>query len=990
VKHLKYVRIVSSSIVLSSIVALTPGKAAAQEGASGSARRAVAANPFGELTFRAIGPAVMGGRIHDVKALPGDPSTIIVASASGGLWKTTNHGTVWTPIFDDQPTSAFGVVAMAPSDHDVIWAGTGEQNNRQSTTWGDGVFRSTDGGKTWAHLGLEATRAIGALLVDPTNPDVAYVGALGNLWKATPERGVYKTSDGGRTWGKVLFVDTLTGVVDMVMDPENPNTLYAAAYERLRSPCCFNGGGPGSGIYKTTDGGAHWARLAGGLPTTDMGRIGLAISHTNGKRVYAVVENRQAGGVYRTEDGGDSWSRVSDLNPRPMYYSSLAVDPTNDERVYMMARYFYRSDDAGANWRTMPTEPTYDVGLKGDYHAMWIDPNDSRHFYLVGDGGLYESWDMGETYVRLNNIPISQFYGIGLDDDTPFNIYGGLQDDHSWFGPSATRHYLGIAAEDWREIGFNDGLQGYPDLAGRHFVFSNAVEGDLTRVDSYTGDRADIHPEPPPGQPPYRWEWITPGLASRHVKGTYYYGGNKLFITHDYGRTWHATKDLTRVIDRDTVTIAGVKDADITLSRNDGQGAFSAISAIDESPLSGRVLWVGTDDGNVQVSRDSGVTWTEVGHNVHGVPDGSYVSSVLASSAGMGEAYVAFDNHRRGDFAPYLVKTTDYGRSWALVSSGLPAEGSTRKIAEYPGHGNVLFLGTEHHLFVSQDGGAHWVPLGANLPTTLYLDIKVEPKTRDVVAATHGRSLWILDDAGPLVEWSGRVATQPAYVFSILPATIFQHWEDFSYRGQDYFAGGNPPDGAIIDYSLATEAPSASLTIADSAGHVIRTLEGPGEAGTVHRVVWDLRHTPPPATGPAPEYEQRALPRPPRPTTPQGPFVSPGKYTVTLKAGSATAHRTVVVRPDPKMAITLAQYRAREAFLVDLLDVQRKSAELLERVQGAARGPARRLQFQAYGLASNFNGRGAVQGTLYPPTAAQRRQLAELKQQLARLDGEGH
>jgi BNR/Asp-box repeat len=635
----------------------------------------------------------------------------------------------------------------------------------------------------------------------------------------------------------------------------------------------------------------------------------------------------------------------------------------------------------------MPTEPTYDVGLKGDYHAMWIDPNDTRHFYLVGDGGLYESWDMGETYERLNNIPIGQFYGIGLDDDTPYNIYGGMQDDHSWFGPSATRHYLGIAPGDWHEIGFNDGLEGDPDVAGgRHDVYSNAVDGDLTRVDSYTGDRADIHPQPPAGEPPYRWEWITPGLASRHTPGTYYYGGNKLFITHDDGRTWQATKDLTRDINRDTVHVAGVADADITLSRNDGQGAFSAISAIDESPASALVLWVGTDDGNVQVSRDGGKTWTEVSHNVHGVPDGSYVSSVLASSAGPGTAYVAFDNHRRGDFAPYLVKTTDFGRSWTSRAAGLPADGSARKIAEYPGHGSVLFLGTEHHFYLSTDGGTQWTPFGANLPTTLYLDAQVQRRTHDLVVATHGRSIWILDDAAPLAEWSNAVAAQAAHLFSIRPATIFQYWEDYSYRGQDFFAGDNPPDGAILDYSLAAAAPQARLTITDSAGHVVRTLEAPGSAGVVHRVVWDLRHTPPPETGPEPDYNQQALPRAPHPTAPQGPFVSPGRYTVTLTAGGATARGTVLVKPDPKMPITLAQYRAREAFLLDLLDVQRRSAALVQRAQGPLRGPARRLEVRAYGLASDFNGRGAVQGTLYPPTAVQRRELTALKRQLAGLE----
>ncbi len=955
-----------------------------------SARAQAPSGPFRDLTFRSIGPAVMGGRIHDVAALPGDPSTVYIASATGGLWKSTNHGTTWTPIFDHQATSTFGVIAIAPSDSDVLWAGTGEQNNRQSSSWGDGVYRSTDAGATWTHVGLDSTRAIGRIVVDPRDPRVAYVAALGNLWKASPERGVYKTTDGGRSWTRSLFVDTLTGAVDLVMVPGDPNTLYAAMYQRLRTPCCFNGGGPGSGIYRTTDGGATWQKLAGGLPAGDVGRIGLAISRTNGQRVYAVVEapaggrsgTEGGGGVYRTDDGGATWAHENSLDARPMYYSSIYVDPTNDARVYMLARYFYRSDDAGSHWRIMPTEPTYDVGLKGDYHAMWIDPGNPSHFYLAGDGGLYQSWDMGATYNRINNIPIGQFYGIGLDDATPYNIYGGMQDDHSWFGPSATRHYLGIVGGDWREIGFNDGVSGTVDKGGRHYVYSNAVEGDLTRVDAYTGDRSDIHPQAPPGQPPYRFEWITPGLSSRHLAGVYYYGGNRLFITHDQGRTWQPTQDLTRQVNRDTVSVMGVPDAKIANSRNDGQTAFSALSAIDESPLDARILWVGTDDGNVQVSRDGGRTWTEVGHNARGAPDGTYVSRVTASGEAPGVAYVAFDNHRRGDFRPYAFRTRDFGRTWSPIMGGLPSDGSVRTIAVYPHHPNVLFLGTEHALWVSTDAGGHWESAGANLPTTLYMDVQFDQRTQDVVVATHGRSLWILDDGAAVGEWSPATAAEPVHLFTLQPATIFQYWEDYSYRGQDFYAGENPPDGAVIDYSLGRDADRATITIANAEGEVVRTLDGPGGPGTVHRVVWDLRHTPPPSDPDTETYNLQALPRPPRSIAPAGPFVSPGTYTVTLSAGGATTRRTLEVNPDPLMPVTLAQYRERESFLMDLLGVQRRTYELVHKAQGRARGAAVRLERRAYGLAGDFNGSGARQGTLYPPTPAQRGELAAIKAEL--------
>ncbi|MGD8321132.1 MAG: glycosyl hydrolase, partial [Gemmatimonadota bacterium] len=759
-------------------------------------------NPFAELSFRSIGPAVTGGRIHDVQALPDDPGTIWVASATGGLWKSTNRGTTWDPVFDGQPTGTFGVVAVAPSNHDVVWAGTGEQNNRQSSSWGNGVYRSTDGGETWTHVGLEDTRAIGRILVDPADPDVALVGALGNLWAPSEERGVFRTTDGGRTWTKVLYVDDVTGVVDMARDGGDPGTIYAAAYQRLRQPWGFNGGGPGSGIYRSTDGGQTWERLTRGLPDGPMGRIGVATSAHTGGLVYAVVEHATAQGIYRSTDGGDRWERMSDMNSRPAYYSGLYVDPTDDARLYLCTRWFYQSEDAGRTWRTMPTEPTYDVGLKGDYHAMWIDPNDSRHFYLAGDGGLYQTWDRGATYVPYENIPIGQFYGLGLDDRAPYWIYGGMQDNHSWEVPSATRHYLGIVGDDWREIGFNDGLEHDVDVDGPRYVYSNAVEGDLTLVDAYTGDRREIPPVAEPGQPELRWEWMTPGAASRTMAGTYYYGAQRLMITRNHGTTWTGTEDLTRNIDRDTLSIMGVKGSEPMLSKNDGQSDFSALSAVAESPLDARILWVGSDDGNLQVSRDGGATWTEVVANLPGAPDGAYISRIGASREAPGVAYVAVDDHRRGDFRPYAYRTEDFGATWTSIAGGLPADGSVRFIGEHPNRPGALFLGTEHALYASPDRGGTWYPLGTDLPATPYMEVEVQPRTHDAVVATHGRGIYILDDASSLAEWTPEVGRQPAHLFSIRPSHIWQYWEDKSYRGQDFWAGENPKEGAVLDYVL--------------------------------------------------------------------------------------------------------------------------------------------------------------------------------------------
>jgi photosystem II stability/assembly factor-like uncharacterized protein len=966
--------------------------------ATASASTQQATGPFRELRFRPIGPAVMGGRLHDVIALPNDPSTVIIATATGGLWKSSNHGTTWTPIFEQQSTATFGVIAMAPSNPNILWAGTGEQNNRQSSSWGDGVYRSIDGGTTWSHVGLEDSRAIGRIIVDPKDPDVAYVAALGNLWAPSEMRGVFKTIDAGRTWTHALRIDTYTGAVDMVIDPHDSRLLYAAAYARLRQPCCFNGGAPSGGIYKSADAGATWQRLTSGLPPGDIGRVGLAIAQHTPGLIYAIVENTTAPGIYRSTDGGENWTRMNRLDDRPSYYSAIYVDPTNDERLYSLARWFYESEDAGKTWRQMPTEPTYDVGLKGDYHAMWIDPTDSRHFYLAGDGGLFQSWDRGETYSRINNLPIGQFYGVGLDNDSPYHIYGGMQDNHSWVGPSATRHYLGIVDDDWHEIGFNDGLQHHVDLAGKRFVYSNAVDGDLTLVDGTNGDRRNIRPQPAPGEAPYRFEWMSPGLASRHVPGTYYYGGQYLFITRDRGATWEKTKDLTRAVDRNAIAVMGVTDSEVKLSRNDGQTAFSAISAIDESPLSAQVLWVGTDDGNVQVSRDGGKTWTEVGQHVNGAPDGSYISRISASSASLGTAYLAVDNHRRGDWAPYGYRTEDFGKTWTSVTNGLPQDGCVRFIGEYSGKPGIVFLGTEHALYFSSDSGTHWDRLGANLPTTLYMDVEVQPRTHDVVVATHGRSLYILDQGSTLAEWSPTTASEAAHLYSIRPANIWQYWEDYSYRGQDFFTGENPPDGAIIDYSLSKNVSDVQITITNAAGRVVRTLSGPGSAGVVHRVLWNLRHEPPPAVGtfaPTAGGEEggggptKAMPVLPRPATPEGPWVSPGTYTVTLHAGDARATRTVEVRGDPgKPAITLAQYKEREVFLLDVVELQRKAAQLASQPNPAP--GLRRVVQRVNTLAADFNGIGSRPGTLYGPTAAQRRTLEELRKALGAAQGSRH
>ena len=955
-----------------------------------------------ELEFRTIGPAVTGGRIHDVEALPHDPSTIYLATASGGIWKSTNKGTTWTSIFENQPVSTFGDLEIAPSNSEIIWAGTGEQNNRQSTSWGNGVYRSTNGGETWDHLGLDQTRHIGEIAVHPTNPDIAYVAALGNLWAPSDERGVYKTTDGGRTWDRVLFVDEFTGVVEMVMDPADPNTLFAATYQRLRRTWGFNGGGPGSGIYRTADGGATWTELTNGLPEGDKGRIGLAIAQTNGLILNATIEHASESGVYRTEDAGETWQKVNSLNPRPMYYSHIYIDPTNPDRVYILATSFYKSEDGGQTFETLPTRPTYDVGVHSDFHDLWIDPNNPNHFYLVGDAGLHESWDMGQTHIRIRNLPIGQFYGIGVDMRDPYWVYGGMQDNHSWMGPSATRHWIGILNDDWRQIGFGDGMYQQPDPTSHRYVYVLAQNGNILRLDAETGDALSVAPAAPEGES-YRYDWVTPAVVSRHDPNVVYLGGNRLFISRDRGSSWERTEDLTRQIDRNELELMRVRGSEPMISKNDGTSSFGEITTIAESPIDPDILWVGTDDGNVQVSTDGGDSWSEVSGNVPGLPDATYVSRVVASAAAAGTGYAAFDAHRDGDFEPYLYRTTDLGATWTPIKGGLPT-GSVNVIVEHAAKPDVLFVGTEHALFVSTDTGEHWAKF-ANLATTLFDDIVIHPRDNDLIVGTHGRSILILDDLTPIIDWSAANRLMTTHLFPIRRATIFQYWKDTSYRADAEYAGTNPPFGAILTYFLKENADAASIAVTNQRGEVVREFAVPADAG-LHRVTWDLRYE----AGPGSGFGQSSPTNLPHPVGNRGPFVAPGTFTVTLTAGENQSTQNVTVRGDPLMQLTQEQWDQREAFLVALLETQYKLQETMQsgsrlRRQLEARRDSlgadapdelvqqlesaqalereiRTLSRTAGRIAGTYNGQGVRQGSLYPPTETHREQMARLEAKL--------
>ena len=965
--------------------------------------QSITTNQLDQLTFRNIGPSVAGGRIHDIEVLPNDPATVFIASASGGIWKSSNKGTTWKPVFDDQAVSTFGDMAISLSNPDVIYAGSGEQQNRQSTSWGNGVYKSTDQGETWRSIGLEKTYHIARVIIHPENPNIVFVAALGNLWNSSKDRGVYQTTDGGKNWKKVLYIDDMTGVVDLAMDKNNPNILYAATYQRMRKAWGFNGGGPGSGIYKTTDGGKTWNELTGGLPPGDKGRIGLAASKTRSNIIYATIEHADSSGFYRSGNGGRTWKRVNKLNPRPMYYSHIFVDPNNDDIVYMLATEFYRTKDAGKTFYQMPTRPTYDVGVHSDHHTLWINPNNSNHFFLAGDAGLHESWDGGVAYNRLNNIPIGQFYGIGADMEVPYNIYGGMQDNHSWMGPSATRHWLGILADDWKQVGFGDGMYQQPDPESS-MLYNASQNGNIIRVDRKTGNMQGLKPFPSDSNEKYRFDWVTPLAISKHSSKKVFLGGNRLFISDNSGDSWERTKDLSTSTNRDSLTIMGVLGADIKLSKNDGTSSYGEIISISESPLWHRVIWVGTDDGNIQVSRDGGEKWEEVSGNITGIPAGSYVSRVLSSIRDRGSAYVTFDRHREGDWKPYVYRTEDYGKTWVPLTRGLPS-GSVNVIAEHPDNPDVLFLGTEHAVYLSVNAGSDWTKFKSNLPTTLYDDLLIHPREKDLVLGTHGRSFWVLDDTSPLAEWS-TVYNKPVHVFSVRAATLFHYWKDTSYRAQEEWAGENPPYGAIISYLVNSDVDSVTITVKRRKNQIIRTYRQPVVKGSIQRLAWDLKYPPPSSQQNESKTEglqkpkpEDILPKPAHPLDPQGPSVSPGLYSVTIAAGNETSTQPIRVNPDPKLNLKVGDYRQQEKFLVKLMviyenayamnenlkikikeleEILDKDDEKLINVKDQQK-QVNTIRTGATRLASELKGGGVRQGSFFPPTKTHLDRLLRLQ-----------
>jgi photosystem II stability/assembly factor-like uncharacterized protein len=863
---------------------------------------------FDGIARRDIGPVFMSGRITDLAVYEADPAIFYAASASGGLLKTTNGGNSWENVFDSQATVSIGDVAINPTDPNVIWVGTGEANNRQSSSWGDGIYKSVDGGKTWKHMGLRDSQHIGRIIVDPTDTDVVYVAAVGRLWGANKERGVFKTTDGGVTWQHVLAINENTGATDLIMDPANSKVLYAAAYARRRAGYGFNGGSPDSGIYKSTDAGRTWRKVTAGLPEGPTGRIGLDIYRRNSNIVYAIVENRN-GGVFRSEDKGETWTRMNALNPRPMYFSQIRIDPNDSQRIYVNGVDLHISDDGGKTFRD---DGSMEVHL--DHHAFWINPANSRHIIDGNDGGVWVSRDRSRSWEHLNNYPIGQFYNVTVDMQQPYHIYGGMQDNASWGGPSSVRDRQGIANEHWYQMLSCDGMFTVVDPLDGNLVYTNCQNGRIVRYDRKTGERKSIMPQAEEGQPPLRWNWTAPILISPHDPRTLYTAAQRVFKSTDRGQSWTSiSPDLTYDLNRDEMQIMGVAGRDITVARNDGVSSFGNITALAESPRRAGLLYGGSDDGNIQVSRDGGASWSSVASRVPGVPKLIYVSRITPSAFAEGTVYASFDGHRSDDFKPWVFMSTDYGETWRSISSNLPT-GSVYVIKEDPKNQNLLYVGTEFGLFVSADRGANWTRW-KGMPTVAIYDLVIHPRDNDLILGTHGRSIIVIDDITPLQQLTPAVLSAANHVFEIGPAVQYIPNENGWFLGGRSFRAPNRALGAFINYHLRTAAKDdVTIAISDASGNVVRRLTGPKTAG-MHRVAWDLRAEPfgPATTGLAGAVVLTNL----------GPFVLPGDYRVQVTIDGKAETRTAKVLPDPLVEMTDADRQTLYKTLVTMTSVQR-------------------------------------------------------------------
>lgn len=885
---------------------------------------------FQQLEWRSIGPANMGGRVADIEGVPGDPNVVYVGSASGGILKTTNGGVTWTPIFERQGTISVGDIALQPGNPDVVWVGAGESATRNSVSFGDGVYRSNDGGKTWKHLGLKDTEHISRIVINPENPDVVYVGAVGHAFGPNEERGVFMTTDGGKTWQKTLYTDPQHGVSDLEIDPANPNILYAAMWSFERKPWTFRSGSENGGVYKSIDAGRTWNKLTDGLPKL-IGRIGVRVAPSDPNIVYVITESKE-GTLYRSDDRGEKFRQVSkqpSIVSRGFYYSNLRIDPVNENRVYAVASGLFVSIDGGRTFRAI-TGRTHI-----DYHALWIDPRNPKRMWQGQDGGIAVSYDQGERWEYVNNFPMGQFYQIHADNREPFYyVMGGLQDNGSWTGPSRTREPAGILNDDWRMISFGDGFHmlNHPD--DPELYLSESQGGSIVRTDFRNREQQSLTPSPgggggaPAKDAKYRFNWNSPFFLSPHDKNTVFLGGNVVFKSSDFGKTWQkVSPDLT------TNDPEKQKEAGGPIAYENSTAEYHCtIISLAESPLRAGLLWAGTDDGNLQITTDGGKNWSNLTKNVPDIEPFSPVSHIEPSRTNVETAYVSFDRHMLDDFRPYVFKTTDGGRRWKNISGNLPATAYLHVVREDPKNPGLLYAGTELGLFVSHTGGNTWVRLNLkNLPNVSVHDIKIHPRENDLILATHGRSLWVFDDATPIQQMSAAIANSDTHLFDIRPSWRFTSRFTRYGMGDKIFAGSNPSYGAIISYYLKekpAEQTTLKLQVVDSSGKVIREIPQPPREKGINRTAWDLR------------YDGPRLRRPPSPEESQfgggarGPQALPGVYMVKLTIGDKSFEKQVRVLIDSTVSVSADDLKVTHDLALKLRDMVSAMGDGLRALDG--------------------------------------------------------
>jgi photosystem II stability/assembly factor-like uncharacterized protein len=874
---------------------------------------------LGTIKFRNLGPAVGGGRVTSVVGVPGKPNIYYIGAAAGGVFKTVDGGLTWKAIFEKEANASIGAVALAPSNPNLVWVGTGESNPRNDIVTGRGVYFSPDGGASWRFMGLENAGQISSIVIHPTNHDIVYVGVLGHVWGPNPDRGVFRTLDGGRTWQKVLYIDETTGVSDLVMDPGNPMVLFAGMWTMERYPWMLNDGGANSGIYRSTDGGTTWKKLTEGLPKPPIGRIGLAIAPSNPYHVYALVDAKQ-GVLWDTADLGDHWKQVSNnhaLSARPFYFSQLRVAPNDEAKVYFLSFNLLESDDGGKTARPI------DKGVHVDHHAMWIDPTDANRMINGNDGGVYVSTDAGKNWNYLNNLPIEQFYQVATNDKRPYMLCGGLQDNNGWCGPSNSLSRAGIDGGDWFTVVGGDGEYVVPAGGDSHVIYADSQNGFVMRIDDRYGLSKQIRPylpdvsQMPPSKLKYRFNWTSPIAVDNKDPKTVYLAGNVVFKSTDGGASWNPiSPDLTRNDKSKQVASGGPVELDMS-----GAETFDTALSIAIAPTDSNAIWVGTDDGVVQVTRDGGQHWENV--TPKNVPEWGRVQQIEVSPFSPDTAYAAFDLHEMDNNTPYVFKTHDYGKTWTAITSGLRPNEPARVVREDPNQRGFLVLGTDTGLYYSKDDGDHWTPLKGNFPTVPIYDMKFHKEQHDLIVATHGRGLFILDNITPLEQMSPEVAGADFHLFGTLPAN---RWVMWSKRGfsQSGFTAPNPPNGAAIDYYLnkevevppelkAKKQTPVKITVTDEAGRHVRTFWGTSKYG-FNRAVWDLRYQDSIPLNFLPEPQENEF------FQPGGPPVPPGTYKVAVTFNNQTQTQTVQVGADPRFPADIQAFNAQAQAALEVRD----------------------------------------------------------------------